>query len=327
VDIRPLDLADGGLLADAYAVECAATQHDRPGWVPLGCPARIAAWRAENGWRRSLIGAFEDARLVALATTQTALGMPDTSWVSVCVSPQRRHRGIGTLLARAAERGSPATSRRFVASAYRPSPEGIESLVHGFARPLGYACATTETVVELDLAGCELTSVESPSGYSVSTYLGGVPQHLRAQVGLLKGLVDAEAPNGELRWQPSPVTPQEYDDEIALWQQQGRIAVESIAVDRHGVVVAWTCLVTAGDPDRPAHVEGTMVLEQHRGRRLGAAVKVASLLAAREHGRTTRVRTSSDDQNVWMRSINDELGFAPVESEVVLHRRRPQPAD
>ncbi len=35
-----------------------------------------------------------------------------------------------------------------------------------------------------------------------------------------------------------------------------------------------------------------------------------------------RVRTSSDNQNVWMHAINRELGFVPVESEVLLQKRR-----
>ena len=39
-------------------------------------------------------------------------------------------------------------------------------------------------------------------------------------------------------------------------------------------------------------------------------------------GRGLRVRTSSDNQNVWMHAINRELGFVPVESEVVLQKRR-----
>ena len=100
------------------------------------------------------------------------------------------------------------------------------------------------------------------------------------------------------------------------------MAVESIALDRHGDVAAWTCVVLSADHERPAQIEGTLVLRQHRGHRLGRAVKIASLLAARDHGTTTRVRTSSDDQNVWMRAINDDLGFVPVESEIVLHKQR-----
>ena len=215
--------------------------------------------------------------------------------------------------------------RRFVASAYRSTADDIEDLVRGFAQPLGYACATTETVVELDLVSADLMSVQPSDGYTVATYVNGVPDHLRAQVGVLKGLVDAEAPNGALQWQPTPVSVEEYEDEIALWQEQGRTAVESIALDRHGTVVAWTCLVAAAGRDRPAQIEGTLVLAQHRGQRLGAAVKVACLLAVRGHGYATRVRTSSDDRNVWMRAINEGLGFVPVESEILLQKQRRHP--
>jgi hypothetical protein len=179
--------------------------------------------------------------------------------------------------------------------------------------------------MELDLAGAQLPCAEPPDGYTVSTYLDGVPTHLRTQVGVLKGLVDAQAPNGELRWQPTPVSAQEYQDELSLWQKQGRTAIESIAVDNQGVVAAWTCLVVAADPGRPGQVEGTLVLAEHRGQRLGATVKVASLLAAREQGVSSRVRTSSDDQNSWMRAINEELGFVPVESEILLHKQRQDP--
>ncbi len=94
---------------------------------------------------------------------------------------------------------------------------------------------------------------------------------------------------------------EEYAAEIALAQEQGRTTIESVALDPDGAVVAWTGLVVAADPARAAQIEGTLVLAEHRGHGLGRAVKVASLHAAREHGRATRVRTSSDDENVWMR--------------------------
>jgi GNAT superfamily N-acetyltransferase len=326
VDVRPLDLDEPSALAAAYAVECDATAQARRGWVPLGESARVAAWRADDGWVHHLVGAFEGESLIGFASSSTARDTPDTSWVSVYVLPRHQRRGVGTRLVEAAEEISPGQVSRFVASAYRATAAEIDALARKFAQPLGYTRATTETVVELDLVGAELPAVPAPEGYTVSTYLDGVPENLRAQVGELKGLVDAEAPNGELGWQPTPVSVQEYQQEIALWESQGRTAIESVALAGQGDVAAWTCLVAAADPGRPAQVEGTLVLDQHRGRGLGRAVKVASLLAAREHGRTARVRTSSDDQNVWMRAINDGLGFVPVESEIILQKRPRTPA-
>lgn len=325
VNVRALGLDDRPALAAAYAVECGATRQSRPGWVPLGESARIAAWRADNGWSHQLVGAFDGGRLVGFASCALAQDTPETCWVGVCVDPRDQHRGVGSLLVRAAEQASPDRVSRFVASAYRPTAADLQALTRGFAQPLGYAAATSETVVELDLAGADLPAPAVAEGYVVSTYVHGVPEHLRTQVGVLKGLVDAEAPHGDLGWQPTPVSPQEYADELSLWQSQGRTAIESVAVGPDGVVAAWTCLVVAADPDRPAQVEGTLVLTQHRGMGLGRAVKIASLLTVREHHRAPHVRTSSDDQNVWMRTINDELGFVPVESEILLHKRRRVP--
>ena len=326
VDIRALDLDDSSAMAGAYAVECEATRQARQGWVPLGESARVAAWRADNGWVRHLVGAFDGGSLIGFASSSTAHDTPDTSWVNVSVLPRHQKHGVGTRLVRAAEETSPGHVSRFVASAYRPTVTEIEGLARKFAQPLGYTRATAETVVELDLVEAKLPALQAPDGYRLETYLNGVPGHLRAQVGVLKGLVDAEAPSGELGWQPTPVSAQEYQDEISLWRLQGRTAVESIALTGRGVVAAWTCLVLAADRGRPAQIEGTLVLAPHRGRGLGRAVKIASLLGARDHGSTTRVRTSSDDQNAWMRAINDELGFVPVESEILLQKQRRDPA-
>ena len=326
VGVRALDPADPSALAGAYAVECEATRQSRQGWVPLGESARVVAWRADNGWAVHLIGAFEDGSLIGFASSSTAHDTPDTAWVNASVLPHHQRRGVGTRLVLAAEEMSPERVSRFVANAYRPTAAQIDRLARKFAQPLGYTRATTETVVELDLVGADLPALRPPDGYIVSTYLNGVPNHLRAQVGMLKGLVDAEAPNGELGWEPSPVSAQEYHDEISLWQSQGRTAVESIALTGHGVVAAWTCLLLAADASRPAQVEGTLVLAQHRGLGLGRAVKAASLRAARNQGGAMRVRTSSDDQNLWMRAINDELGFSPVEFEILMQKQRGGPA-
>jgi len=322
VDLRLLALSDDAALRQAYEVECEALQAVRHGWVPLGPRARIAAWQARNGWQRRIVGAFDGEALVGFASSATADDTPDTTWVDVHVHPDHQRRGIGSQLARAAEASAPDAVVRLVASAYRPTQAAADSLVEGFAAALGYARATDETVVELDLDSADLAESVAPQGYTVSTHVDGVPPSLRREVGVVKGLVDAEAPNGDLAWEPTPVSEEEYAAEIALWTAQGRTAVESVALDGHGAVAAWTCLLLpAGDSTRAAQVEGTLVLGTHRGRGLGRAVKVASLRAARERRAGLRVRTSSDNQNVWMHAVNRGLGFVPVESEVLLQKR------
>lgn len=320
MEIRPLDLNDDRAMFEAYRIECAANQSVRPGWISLSKEARILGWRTPNGWRNHLVGAWNGTALTGFAAGMNSTDTPDTTWIFVWVDPAHQNTGVGSALARAAEDASPPSTTRFVASAYRSTTTEIDAFTSNFASPLGYSPATTETVVELDLRSTELAGPTTATGYEISTHVNGVPQRFREQVGQIKGLVDAEAPNGELGWGETPVSPEEYAAEMDLWVAQGSTVFESIAVDAAGNVAAWTCLVAAADAERPAQIEGTLVVSGHRGHGLGAAVKVASLHRAVEGGKVSKVRTSSDDRNVWMRSINTRLGFVPVETEVILQK-------
>lgn len=94
--------------------------------------------------------------------------------------------------------------------------DDIAALETHFLNPLGFSVAMTETVVDLDLLSAELVQVPVVEGYTLSTYLNGVPVRFREQIGQIKGPVDAEAPNGELGWSKTAVTPEEYANEIDL---------------------------------------------------------------------------------------------------------------
>ncbi|MCC9205039.1 GNAT family N-acetyltransferase [Arthrobacter sp. zg-Y769] len=325
MEIHPVDLNDDAVMADAYRVECAANQSVRPDWIPLGREARVLGWRTPNGWRNQLFGAWNGTALLGFAAGMNSTDTPDTTWIFVWVDPAHQNNGVGSALARAAEGASPASTTRFVTSAYRSTTDEIDALTRKFASRLGYAPASTETVVELDLRDMQLASPTTTPGYEISTHVNGVPGRFREQVGQIKGLVDAEAPNGDLGWGETPVSPEEYADELNLWMAQGSTVIESIAVDPKGNVAAWTCLLAAADGGRPAQIEGTLVVSGHRGHGLGAAVKLASLHRAVESGNVHRVRTSSDDRNVWMRSINARMGFTPVETEIILQKETVSP--
>lgn len=277
-------------------------------------------WRAADGWSKNLRGAWEGSSLLGFSASMTHHADPDTSWIYVWVHPIHQWHSIGSALVSAAEESSPSSVKRFVSSAYRSTAAELGALEQGFAAPLGYLVATTETVLELDLDSWTPSLRGVTVGYEVSTHINGVPEHLRKQVGQIKGLVDAQAPNGDLGWSESVVSAEEYAREITQWIAQGSTAIESIALDKGGDVAAWTCLVVAPAPESPSNIEGTLVLRQHRGHQLGSAVKAASLDAAKRMGTLHRVRTSSDDQNAWMHAINEELGFVPVEHEAVFQK-------
>lgn len=62
----------------------------------------------------------------------------------------------------------------------------METLTRNFSQPLGYALATTETVVELDLRNAHLPNPGGVDGYDISTHINGVPDQFRQQVGQIK---------------------------------------------------------------------------------------------------------------------------------------------
>jgi hypothetical protein len=102
----------------------------------------------------------------------------------------------------------------------------------------------------------------------------------------------------------------------------GRRTYLTLAV-RDGEAVAHSDLyVLAGDT--MAHQMGTLVRRDHRGHRLGAAVKVANLEALqRDRPDVTQVHTQNAEDNQWMVGINVRLGFEPVGVCPELVRRVP----
>ena len=87
-----------------------------------------------------------------------------------------------------------------------------------------------------------------------------------------------------------------------------------------GDVVAFTELGLAPDITR-AHQWGTLVMTGHRGHRLGLAVKVASLGALQtDHPERVDIVTGNAHDNPWMVSINERLGFRPIELGLAFYR-------
>ena len=79
------------------------------------------------------------------------------------------------------------------------------------------------------------------------------------------------------------------------------------------VAAQSTLAVATGDgPD--VFQWGTFVHREHRGHRLGLAVKVANIKAVQDaHPDKTRITTQNAETNDFMVNINKEIGFEAVE--------------
>jgi GNAT superfamily N-acetyltransferase len=94
----------------------------------------------------------------------------------------------------------------------------------------------------------------------------------------------------------------------------GRTTYTTVALTPDGAVVAYTDLVVPShDPGR-AYQWGTLVAPEHRGHRLGLAVKAHNLRQLQHHCPDLRIlSTFNAEVNRHMVEVNERLGFRPVE--------------
>jgi RimJ/RimL family protein N-acetyltransferase len=110
------------------------------------------------------------------------------------------------------------------------------------------------------------------------------------------------------------VTPERFRESRAMTKDMGRRVYETVAVTPDRRVVAQTTLGVSPPPSTDAFQWGTFVHREHRGHRLGLAVKAANLRAVQKHHPDLRrAVTQNAETNRYMVSINEQMGFEPVE--------------
>jgi GNAT superfamily N-acetyltransferase len=236
--------------------------------------------------------------------------------VWIWVTPSSQRRGIGTRLAEHAHELVRTAGRHVCQATGRVGADRDNGNVR-FARSLGYTLANTEIERRLALpADLErldaLASEAAPyhREYCIRTVVGPVPDDLAASYVALKNLLAVEAPTGELDVEAG----QETVAELAVQDRQltasGRIRVGAYALTGGGEVVGYSVAAVSNDSHRHVDQWGTLVRPDHRGHRLGIAVKCAGLRALTEGFPHKRfVETTNAETNAHMVAINVALGF------------------
>lgn len=328
MEIRRLDTTDPDELKQWYDVCVASVRAEQPGFVPKPFEEQVRqVVEPELGAERYDLVAVDGG--VVVGAVMVYLPMEDNreiAWFVVDVDPARRRRGIGRALIARAEADVPSDRREFIVPTKVPAERVEDHPYHRFGEAVGYAVSTvsTERVLAwpVDRAVLDQLAV-SPDGYRLESYVDGVPQAYRPSLGVLKGLIDVDAPTGDIEWEASPMSPEHYAEELRRHVASGRRLVESVALDASGEVVAYSEVVVPSMPERHLTQEGTLVRSDHRGHRLGLAVKIANLQALLELGvANPSIRTGNDDANRHMIAINEQLGFVPDVTEVMFVKRR-----
>ncbi len=333
METRPLDVTDDGAVHRFHEILWRAEKEDGRPWNPMWTRDEFVAMvRRPTKERRTVSVAAHDGaddEMVGVGFLMVSdLDNLDTAWTFVAVEPERRGRGIGGVVLEAILEAAREDGRtQLLGGAGIPFEERDSSPIVAWARAHGFSVANTEIQRNLDLpvaedllAEIEREARERSAGYDIRSFVGPLPDDVLASYADLSNLFMLEAPMGDVDVEAGRSTPEslrEHDESIVA---MGRTRFSTLAL-QDGVVVAHTDLGTATG-DEEAHQWGTLVHPDHRGHRLGAAVKVANLrnLMAAESG-TKRVVTTNAETNAWMVAINERLGFVPVAVVPTFKRR------
>lgn len=254
----------------------------------------------------------------------------DKAFLGVAVPPRHRRRGVGTAIEEHLAREAAALDRgTLICELHLPPEHSADHPYLRFAQKRGYTPANTEVkrmlrlpVADELLDRCEAEAAPHAREYRLETVVDlDFPADLVDSYCELVGQLAVDAPTGDLDFEADVVTPEWLESRRAKNAATGTRAYATLAVAPNGEVVAHSVLVVPGEDAPNVYQYGTMVRHDHRGHRLGMAVKVRNLRMVQEaHPDRTRVFTQNSEVNGPMVAINDVLGFRPVEVTEELQR-------
>ncbi|WP_417234353.1 GNAT family N-acetyltransferase [Arthrobacter sp.] len=153
---------------------------------------------------------------------------------------------------------------------------------------------------------------ESVSGdYDTESWTGPVPEWAVEDYCRIIERMDTDPPMGGLEFEPSRWDAARLRTMEARRRRQGTTSVVTVARHRaSGTLVAYTELVVFAGNEAVAFQEGTLVLPEHRGHRLGQLVKARNHLGlGRLQPSVERIYTWNAAENAYMLRINEALGF------------------
>jgi GNAT superfamily N-acetyltransferase len=331
IDVRDVDAGDTDALRAAYPELKAAALYEReemPFWSEREFVSMIQTELPDL--RRRLLLAYDAETVVGGAyVVLPTLDNLDKLYVHITVHPAARRRGVGTALERRASELARRENRSTIIGEARvPADQRDDHVARRFAEAHGYALANVEIARALDLpvADEQLDAWAAEAAplhqdYRLETFDGSIPDELAESFCTLLGLLATEAPTGDLDFEPEVVPVEALRARERASDEQGRTVYTSLAIDPSGEAVADSVLAFSRDNPHNAMQWATLVRSDHRGHRLGLAVKVRNLRALQAaHPEAKRIWTQNSEVNGHMVSINEKLGFKPV--EVVLEFQR-----
>jgi GNAT superfamily N-acetyltransferase len=287
----------------------------------------------ERTYRAGWLG-LVDGRPAATGWIQcSTVDNTDLADVQICCAPAERGHGYGaTMLAHVEDQARAMGRQRLVglvAWPYEAGPEGVGSPDLAWARRHGFEIALVDVQrrlplpvdrVRLDALAAE--AANHHEGYSLRSFTGPVPDDLVEGWAALSATLMTEAPMGDIEREVEALDVDRLRADEAMIQKQGRVKLGTAALAPDGELVAYTDLAVTPHESERAYQWGTLARPDHRGHRLGMAVKVANVRLLQDtQPQVTTVVTFNADVNAPMVAVNERLGFRPVQWEGEVQKR------
>lgn len=333
--IRQLDPAAPSFLDDVarwHAAYLASDTHQRTDVVPwriaeifdlVGtptghrwCGAWVASRAGESRAGESLAGEVVATGLLDLPQADNL----HLAQLEVQVVPEARRQGIGSAVLLELEDAARALGRSVAVAEISYGLDGPDDGAgtagaefarrHGYTFALGDVQRRLALPVDGDLLE-RLAASAAPhrAAYRLVSFQGPVPEQYVAGYAALAASLVVEAPLGALEMEREDPSVAGWRSREGALRRQGLTPWHTVALAGDEVVAYSTITVSAHDREL-CHQWGTLVRPDHRGHRLGLAVKVANHQALQASGDVpAEVVTWNAAVNETMIAVNDLLGF------------------
>jgi GNAT superfamily N-acetyltransferase len=329
VVIRQIDVFVDAQMKRFYAITHASGTYQREGmpfWSEREATVMVRHKEETEEW--TLFGAFEgegaDAEMIGASFMMLPmLDNTQFAWIAVNVEPHRRCQGIGTALLEHVIDAARALGRtRMMGECNLAFADRDNHPYRQFAEKRGFALANVEVRRVLDLPVADGTlhawiedAASRHEDYRVETYIDDeMPDELIPSLVHVINQLALDAPTGDLDFEPEALTSDGFKARGEKIKEMGRTVIQTVAMAPDGDVVAYTTIGTSSDDVENVFQWGTLVRRDHRGHRLGMAVKARNLRVLQDKfPDRKRVVTTNSETNGPMVAINEEMGFKPVE--------------
>jgi GNAT superfamily N-acetyltransferase len=317
IDVRELDRSDPAQLHDWWSCGHAAMSHRPVDLWPDWEVSRYTLPQTDPENRIDLLGAYAGDSMVGAAL----VFMPHKDNVhlgafDVYVPPEQRRQGIGSALLARCEELAVADGRTTLLADVRAAldEDGDDCR---WAEARGYAKANEDGVKVVDLVATadrlpalEAEAAEKLSDYRLEWWTDPAPEeHLASLAAAMSRFIE-EIPLGDLDLRPQAWTAERLRVREARHAAQRRTQLTVAALAPIGEVAGYTNLHLSPHAPRLADIGDTLVLPDHRGHRLGLAMKVLLHQKARElFPGAEIIATGNATTNSFMNAVNEQLGY------------------